>query len=61
LKAPNCRSFETWGFTDKVSFLTGPAEGLPFDSQMHAKEAYDAMYKVLQDFPRDHAAVQARV
>jgi len=28
---------------------------------MHAKEAYDAMYKVLQDFPRDHAAVQARV
>jgi endo-1,4-beta-xylanase len=60
LSAANCRSFETWGFTDKYSWLPDPQDGLPMDRQMKANPAYDALYAKLESFPRDHAAVIAR-
>ena len=60
LSAANCKSFETWGFTDKYSWLPDPQDGLPMDRQMKAKPAYDALYAKLESFPRDHSAVIAR-
>ena len=60
LEAANCESFETWGFTDKYTWLPSPQNGLPFDSDMAKKSAYQALLKTLQGFPRDHPAVVAR-
>ena len=50
-----CQSFESWGFTDKVSWLNGkrctPTEGpchaLPFDAQYRPKPAVGKMLQVL--------------
>jgi GH35 family endo-1,4-beta-xylanase len=41
--APNCESFETWGFTDKVSWLKEPKNALPFDKNFKKKSSYHAM------------------
>ena len=40
LRASNCESFETWGFTDKVSWLKEPKNALPFDKDYKKKKAY---------------------
>ena len=53
-----CTSFESWGFTDAVTWLTGErcatksCHPLPFDEQYTPKPAALAMLKVLQE----HAA-----
>lgn len=60
LGAKNCESFETWGITDKYSWLPAPQYGLPFDKDMKKKSAYDVMLKILQSWPRDDPAVLAR-
>ena len=31
LEAPNCKSFETWGFTDKYTWLGTNKHPLPYD------------------------------
>ena len=54
--AAGCQSFETWGFTDKVSWLNGerckPVEGpchaLPFNEQYQPKPAVASMLQVLK-------------
>ena len=54
--AAGCQSFESWGFTDKVSWLNGdrctptqgPCHALPFDTQYRPKPAVAAMLQVLQ-------------
>lgn len=60
LEASNCESFETWGFTDKYSWLAKPENGLPFDAQLNRKKAYYEMRGLLKSFPRNHPAVVAR-
>lgn len=51
-----CTSFESWGFTDAVTWLSGqrcPAQNchpLPFDEDYRPKPAALAMLKVLQQF-----------
>jgi endo-1,4-beta-xylanase len=40
LKAPNCESFETWGFTDRFSCFDAPMNALPFDKDFKKKKAY---------------------
>lgn len=47
LEERNCRSFETWGYTDKYSWLGKGQDGLPFDKQLKPKLAYDKMYEAL--------------
>lgn len=51
LANPNCRTFVTWGFTDKYSFIPGfdPGWGaaLPFDEQYRPKASYYGMLEVL--------------
>ena len=57
LSSPNCKNFETWGFTDKYSWLPAPENGLPFDRNMQPKLAFDEMYDTLKNWPRDSEAV----
>ncbi len=63
LHQPRCTAFQTWGFTDKHSWIPGEYHGygwaLPFDREYKKKPAYDAMLKTLRapgdDQPRPPA------
>lgn len=47
-----CKSIETWGFTDKHSWLNAQYDQpvpLPFDTEYRKKPAYYAMLKALQE------------
>ena len=53
LQNPNCRVLQTWGFTDKYSWLPGYSKGkqgwaLPFDAAYRRKPAYDRLRNALQ-------------
>jgi endo-1,4-beta-xylanase len=52
LKEPACTLFQTWGFTDKYSWVPqgypGYGWALPFDESYRKKPAYSAMLKELQ-------------
>jgi endo-1,4-beta-xylanase len=48
LRQPRCTAFQTWGFTDKYTWIPGFTKGakgmpLPFDRLYAAKPAYDAL------------------
>ena len=47
LEEKACKSFETWGYTDKYSWLAKGQDGLPYDKQLKPKMAYDKMYETL--------------
>ena len=53
LHNPNCRVLQTWGFTDKYSWIPAFFKGkqgwaLPFDDSYQKKPAYDAILKALE-------------
>lgn len=52
LREPACTLFQTWGFTDRISWIPqafpGYGWGLPFDENYRKKTAYNAMLKGLQ-------------
>jgi endo-1,4-beta-xylanase len=50
---PSCRVLQTWGFTDKYSWIPSYSKGkqgwaLPFDTSYQKKPAYDGMLQSLQ-------------
>lgn len=47
LNVSACTSFETWGFTDKYSWLGTSAAPLPFDATYAPKPAFDSILGVL--------------
>jgi uncharacterized protein (TIGR03437 family) len=55
LKYPKCTAVQTWGFTDRHSWIPGTYPGmgaaLPFDASYNSKPAYDTMASVLQAAP----------
>ena len=51
LEAPTCKSFESWGFTDKHTWLSADTKPLPFDDAYRAKPALDAMINLLLAHP----------
>ena len=59
LQQRGCTAFQTWGFTDKYSWIPGYTKGvkgsaLLFDQQYVPKPAYNALREVLeQRTPRD--------
>jgi endo-1,4-beta-xylanase len=53
LQTPTCRLLQTWGFTDKYSWIPSYSKGnqgwaLPYDASYHAKPAHDSMLRALQ-------------
>src|ERR1039458_2754833 len=55
LKYPKCTAIQTWGFTDKHSWVPGSFPGmgaaLEFDAAYQAKSAYNSMISALQTSP----------
>jgi endo-1,4-beta-xylanase len=55
LKYPKCTALQTWGFTDKHSWIPGTYQGqgaaLPFDASYNPKPSYNAMSSVLTSAP----------
>jgi endo-1,4-beta-xylanase len=55
LKFPLCTAIQTWGFTDKYSWIPGtfPGQGaaLEFDTTYQAKPAYNSIQNALQTSP----------
>ena len=51
LKVPNALAFQTWGFTDRYSWIPNQFPGwgaaLPLDADYAPKPAYDALWEVL--------------
>ena len=50
VQSRGCTAFQTWGFTDKYSWIPrfthgSKSDALPFDRQYQAKPAYDALLK----------------
>jgi endo-1,4-beta-xylanase len=52
VKYPACKAIQTWGFTDKhswiPSFFKGTGAALPFDQAYRPKPAYAAIQKALE-------------
>jgi endo-1,4-beta-xylanase len=52
IQQPACKMVQTWGFTDKHSwipaFFPGYGWALPYDASYHKKPAYDAIYNALK-------------
>jgi len=61
LEESNCFSFESWGFLDEYSSKPNGQSPLPFDRDWKKKPAFYAMLKTLNDFPRDHPSVIAKL
>jgi len=47
LQSPACKSFETWGFTDKHTWLGSDELPLPFDVNYQPKPAFNALAQAL--------------
>jgi GH35 family endo-1,4-beta-xylanase len=52
LASPNCLSFETWGFTDKYSFVASPQDPFPLNTTFEEKPAYQVLHKTLKKWNR---------
>jgi endo-1,4-beta-xylanase len=52
LKFPRCTSIQTWGFTDRYSWIPGTNKGfgaaLPWDQNYQAKPAYQSLLEALR-------------
>jgi GH35 family endo-1,4-beta-xylanase len=60
LRQPKCTAFQTWGFTDKYTWIPNYTKGakgapLPFDRNYQKKPAYDALLEAF----RERALVRA--
>jgi len=51
LAEPKCTSFETWGFTDKYSWLGADKHPLPFDSNYNKKPCFNSLLQTLLNSP----------
>src|SRR5262249_14785459 len=55
LKFPLCTAVQTWGLTDKYSWIPGSfpgtGSGLEFDANYQPKPAYNSMQSALSDSP----------
>ncbi len=62
---PACTAIQTWGFTDRYSWIPGYSRGklgdaLPFDRDYQPKPAFHAMMEVLTKAANDSKVVAAR-
>lgn len=59
---PGCTAFQTWGFTDKYSWIPHytrgkKGDGLLFDSNYHPKPAYRAVLKAFKQAAKKHPTI----
>lgn len=59
LQNPGCTAIQTWGFTDKYSWIGSHSHGtrgaaLPFDRAYQPKPAYDAMFEEISSKRNHH-------
>jgi endo-1,4-beta-xylanase len=47
LAVPACKNFETWGLTDKYTWIQGNKHPLPFDKNLKPKAAVSSMIEIL--------------
>jgi len=45
---PKCTNFETWGFTDKYTWLGTNVHPLPFDENYHPKQAFNTLLTTIK-------------
>ena len=62
LRQPKCTAFQTWGFTDKYTWIPGFTKGakgwpLPFDASYKKKLAYDALLEVFRERAQGRTAL----
>jgi len=55
IQSPACKAFQTWGFTDKYSWvpshMNGYGAALPLDAEYHPKPAFTSMMQALLSNP----------
>lgn len=61
LNAPNCVSFESWGFTDKHGYIPAPQNSLIFDKDMQKKGAYYCMKWNLDNFNKNSKIAKNKI
>ena len=64
LQEPNCDAFVMWDGADNISTWDAtlpPQNPYLFDRNFQPKPAYYTVLKTLNEFPRDHPAIEARV
>ena len=54
-------NFESWGFTDKYTFLDDTQKAFPLDKDYRPKRAYQQMIQVLNDFDRNSSVAKAKL
>ena len=64
LQSPGCTAIQTWGFTDKYSWIGSHSHGtrgaaLPFDRAYKPKPAYDAMFEELRPEGNSHELIDS--
>jgi endo-1,4-beta-xylanase len=61
LQNPGCTGFQTWGFTDKYSWIPGSYPGfgaaLPFDVNYEPKPAFNSLISAMQTAPPAPSAI----
>jgi hypothetical protein len=66
LRQPKCTAFQTWGFTDKYTWIPSFTKGakgapLPFDASYKKKPAYDALLEAFRERALERAGFPAPV
>ncbi|MGH9405989.1 MAG: endo-1,4-beta-xylanase [Terriglobia bacterium] len=64
-REPACTAFQTWGFTDKHSWIPGSTHGkkgaaLIFDANYHPKPAFRAILSAFEEETRAHPRIRQR-
>ena len=54
-------NYESWGFTDKYTFLPSIQKPYVLDENLNTKLAYTTMVQTLKDFPRNSTVALAKL
>ena len=54
-------NYESWGFTDKYTFLPSIQKPYVLDENLNTKLAYETMVQTLKDFPRNSTVALAKL
>lgn len=61
LDEPNCISYESWGFTDKQTFVPEPQNCQMMDKDMKKKNAYYCLRYVLFNYNKNSKVARKKI